>query len=100
VVFDLPEAGPVAHEILCGLTVGDRIEIVSGDFFVDPLPNGDLFSLGRILPDWTEPKALSLLERIFERLPSGGGLLIGQKPISEDRTGPRWAHMQNLGMLL
>ena len=100
VVFDLPEAGPLAHEILTASTVAGRVEIVSGDFFVDQLPEGDLFALGRILHDWTEPKVLTLLQRIFDRLPSGGGLLIAEKLISEDRTGPRWAHMQNLGMLL
>jgi acetylserotonin N-methyltransferase len=100
VVFDLPEAGPLARQIVSDSTVADRIEIVSGDFFVDQLPDADLFSVGRILHDWTEPKVLSLLGRIFERLPSGGGLLIAEKLISEDRTGPRWAHMQNLGMLL
>jgi acetylserotonin N-methyltransferase len=100
VVFDLPEAGPLAREILSGSTVADRIEIVSGDFFVDQVPEGDLFSVGRILHDWTEPKVLALLQRIFDRLPSGGALLIAEKLISEDRTGPRWAHMQNLGMLL
>ena len=43
VVFDLPEAGPLAREILSGSTVADRIEIVSGDFFVDQVPEGDLF---------------------------------------------------------
>jgi acetylserotonin N-methyltransferase len=100
VVFDLPEAGPLAREILSDSTVADRIEIISGDFFVDSLPEGDLFSLGRILHDWTEPKVLVLLQRVFDRLPSGGALLIAEKLISEDRTGPRWAHMQNLGMLL
>ncbi len=100
VVFDLPEAGPLAREILSDSTVADRIEIISGDFFVDSLPEGDLFSLGRILHDWTEPKVLALLQRVFDRLPSGGALLIAEKLISEDRTGPRWAHMQNLGMLL
>ena len=100
VVFDLPEAGPLAREILADSTVADRIEIISGDFFVDALPEGDLFSLGRILHDWTELKVLALLKRIFDRLPSGGALLIAEKLISQDRTGPRWAHMQNLGMLL
>ena len=99
-VFDLPEAAPLAREIVSGSTVCDRIEIVSGDFFVDRLPDGDLFTVGRILHDWTETKVLNLLERVFERLPSGGGLLIAEKLISEDRAGPRWAHMQNLGMLL
>ena len=100
VVFDLPEAGPLAREIVGGSDVAGRIEIVSGDFFIDRLPQGDLFSVGRILHDWTEAKVLTLLQRIFERLPAGGGLLIAEKLISEDRTGPRWAHMQNLGMLL
>jgi acetylserotonin O-methyltransferase len=100
VVFDLPEAGPLAREILSASTVADRVEIISGDFFVDELPEGDLFSLGRILHDWTEPKVMKLLERICDRLPSGGGLLIAEKLIAEDRAGPRWAHMQNLGMLL
>jgi acetylserotonin O-methyltransferase len=100
VVFDLPEAGPLAREIVGASAVASRIEIASGDFFVDVLPEADLFSLGRILHDWTEPKVLTLLARIFERLPSGGAVLIAEKLIAEDRNGPRWAHMQNLGMLL
>jgi acetylserotonin O-methyltransferase len=100
VLFDLPDAALLAREVVSASSVADRIEIVSGDFFVDPLPEGDLFALGRILHDWTETKVLTLLERIFERLPSGGALLIAEKLISDDRTGPRWAHMQNLGMLL
>jgi acetylserotonin N-methyltransferase len=100
VVFDLAAAVPLAREIVSSSGVSDRIEIVSGDFFVDELPAGDLYSVGRILHDWTEPKVLTLLERIFDRLPSGGGLLIAEKLISEDRGSPRWAHMQNLGMLL
>jgi len=100
VIFDLPEAGPLAREILAASTVADRVEILSGDFFVDQLPKADLYALGRILHDWTEEKVVTLLRRIFDRLPSGGGLLIAEKLISEDRAGPRWAHMQNLGMLL
>jgi acetylserotonin O-methyltransferase len=99
-VFDLPETAPLAREILSASSVADRIQIISGDFFVDPLPEADLFAVGRILHDWTEAKVLALLERIFDRLPPGGGLLIAEKLIADDRGGPRWAHMQNLGMLL
>jgi acetylserotonin O-methyltransferase len=99
-VFDLPDAASLAREILSASTVADRIEIISGDFFVDQLPEGDLFALGRILHDWTETKVLTLLERIFDRLPPKGAVLIAEKLIAQDRTGPRWAHMQNLGMLL
>jgi len=100
VVFDLPEVCPLAREIVGGSPAADRIEVVAGDFFVDALPAGDLYAVGRILHDWTEAKVLSLLDRIFDRLPSGGALLIAEKLIDEDRCGPRWAQMQNLGMLL
>ena len=67
---------------------------------MDELPEGDLYSLGRILHDWTEAKGLALLKRIYDRLPSGGALLIAEKLLDEDKSGPRWASMQNLGMLL
>src|SRR5262249_6351777 len=70
------------------------------DFFVDELPEADLFAMGRILHDWTEEKCLALLRRVFDRLPAGGALLIAEKMLDDDKRGPVWAQMQNLGMLL
>jgi acetylserotonin N-methyltransferase len=99
VVFDLPDALPLAREIVSASPVADRIEIVAGDFFVDELPQGDLYSLGRILHDWTEEKCLALLRRIHARLPEGGALLIAERVLADDASGPRWAQMQNLNML-
>lgn len=98
-LFDLPEALPLAREMIAATEVAARIEIVGGDFFVDPLPPGDLYALGRILHDWSETKCVTLLQRIFAALPAGGGLLIAEKLLREDKTGPRWAQMQDLNML-
>jgi acetylserotonin N-methyltransferase len=99
VVFDLPDAVPLAKEIVGASSLGDRVRIVAGDFFVDPLPSGDLYALGRILHDWAEEKIIKLLGRIFQHLPSGGAVLIAEKLLDEDKSGPRWAQMQNLNML-
>jgi acetylserotonin N-methyltransferase len=99
IVFDLPEAVPLAREILAASPVADRIQIVPGDFFADPLPTGDLFALGRILHDWSEEKIIRLLTRIYDRLPPAGGVLIAEKLLEEDKRGPRWAQMQDLNML-
>lgn len=99
VVFDLPEAVPLARELISQTKVAGRIEILAGDFFAGPLPPGDLYALGRILHDWTEAKIVSLLTRIHAALPSGGGLLIAEKLLDDDKTGPRWAQMQSLNML-
>ena len=71
-----------------------------GDFFADPLPEGDLFALGRILHDWTEAKILKLLNRIHDRLPPGGAVLVVETLLHEDKAGPGWALMQDLNMLV
>jgi acetylserotonin N-methyltransferase len=100
VVFDLPEAAPLAREIVGASKVASRIKIVSGDFFSDPLPQGDLFALGRILHDWTAEKIVKLLSRIYDLLPSRGALLIAEKLLDDNKLGPHWAQMQNLNMLV
>jgi acetylserotonin N-methyltransferase len=99
VVFDLPDAVPLAREIVGRSAVVDRIKIVPGDFFADPLPEGDLYALGRILHDWTEEKIHKLLARIYHQLPKNGALLIAEKLLEEDKRGPHLAHMQSLNML-
>ena len=82
------------------LSLADRIDFIGGDFFSDPLPAADIYAVGRILHDWTEAKILKLLTRIFKSLPAGGALLIAEKLIWEDRSGPRWGQMQDLNMLV
>ncbi len=99
-VFDLPAAIPLAREVVGATSVAGRIDFVAGDFFNDPLPEGDLFALGRILHDWAEEKIHRLLRKIYERLPAGGAVLIAEKLLDDDKSGPRWAQMQSLNMLL
>ncbi|MEX2139165.1 MAG: class I SAM-dependent methyltransferase [Pirellulales bacterium] len=99
VVFDLPEAVPLAEEIVGASPAAGRIAISAGDFFVDPLPKADLYAVGRILHDWSEDKVLRLLGRIHDSLPSNGALLIAEKLLFGDKSGPSWAQMQSLNML-
>lgn len=100
IVFDLPNALELAHEMVSKSGVSDRMNVLGGDFFQGELPKADLYALGRIVHDWSEPKIKLLLKRIYDALPSGGGLLIGEKVLWEDRTGPRWALMQSLNMIV
>ncbi|HYP13249.1 MAG TPA: methyltransferase, partial [Bryobacteraceae bacterium] len=94
-VFDLPGVVPVSREYL-----GGRAEAIGGDFFTDPLPPADLYSLGRILHDWGDEKCSLLLRRIYAALPAGGGVLIAEKLLAEDRTGPMSTIVQDLNMLV
>ena len=56
VVFDLPQVAKVAREHVAASSLTDRVTVIDGDFFADPLPEADLYMLGRILHDWSEVK--------------------------------------------
>lgn len=94
-LFDLPEVIEVAKE-----HTGDQVELIGGDFFNAVLPPADLYTLGRILHDWSDNQIRRLLARIHAALPAGGGLLIAERLLDEDRRGPVAAHMQSLNMLV
>jgi acetylserotonin N-methyltransferase len=95
-VLDLPVVEKFARPYI----QGRNIDFHSADFFVDPLPPADLYSLGRILHDWTEEKIGRLLDKIVASLPSGGGLLIAETLLSDDKSGPVYSAMQDLNMLV
>src|SRR5262245_1786326 len=99
-VFDLAKVTPITRSYIDQAGLQERIGIQSGDFFTDPLPAADLYSVGRILHDWSEEKVRFLLRKICEHLPAGGGLLICERLLNDERDGPVSAYLQSLNMLL
>jgi acetylserotonin N-methyltransferase len=100
VVFDLAQVIESARLEVAKSTASSRIDLLAGDFFHDELPEADLFAMSRILHDWSEDKINVLLTRIYQRLPPGGGVLLAEKLLNEDKSGPISAHMQSLNMLV
>lgn len=99
-VFDLPRVIEVARDEIRLTPAASRIELIAGDFFHDDLPEADLFAVSRILHDWADEKIATLLAKVYQRLPAGGGLLIAEKILVEDKSGPVPALMQSLNMLV
>jgi acetylserotonin N-methyltransferase len=99
-VFDLPSVVPVAREYMQRSSAAARLDAVAGDFFTDALPAADLYSLGRILHDWSPEKIRILLDKIYATLPSGGALLIAERLLNDDKSGPPAAQLQSLNMLV
>ena len=100
VVFDLDQVIEVARIHVSQSRASQRIRAMAGDFFRDQLPEGDLFALGRIVHDWPDDKIRTLLTRIHQRLPPGGGLLLAEKLLHDDKSGPLSAQLQSLNMLV
>lgn len=99
-IFDLPPVQRFAEEHIAASSVPGRVKFLPGDFFKDPLPPADLYSLGRILHDWGEDRIRTLLKKIFDALPSRGGVLVAETLLDDDHTGPVPSLMQDLNMLV
>ena len=100
VVFDRPQVIAMAREYVAASAARDRIEPAAGDFFRDALPAADLYSLGRILHDWSVDRIGLLLSKVYAALPPGGALLIAEKLLDENKSGPAPALLQSLNMLV
>ena len=93
-VLDLPSV------VEFGRTVSPEVKFLGCDFFREPLPEADLFAMGRIVHDWGLDRLRALLAKVYTRLPAGGVVLIAEKLLDDDHTGPVSAHMQSLNMLI
>ncbi|CAH1250564.1 ASMTL [Branchiostoma lanceolatum] len=99
-VFDLSEVVKVAEDRRPVGEHGQRVSFIPGDFFRDPLPPADLYVVCRTLHDFTEDKVLTLLTKMHDSLPLGGGVLIAEYMLDDDKTGPEVAHKYDLHMFL
>jgi acetylserotonin N-methyltransferase len=99
-VVDLARVEPFALEQIAQSSVSDRVDFAVADFFADSLPPGDLYALGRILHDWDDTRTHALLAKIAAALPPGGGLLVAEALVNDERSGPVYALMQDLNMLV
>ena len=88
-VWDRPEVLKVAREMADEHGAGDRIDLIPGDMFADPVPAGaDAILLSNILHDWDEPECRVLIARLAESLPPGGRLMIHDVFLDDDLGGP------------
>jgi O-methyltransferase domain/Dimerisation domain len=99
-VFDLPRVMTIAREEVNQSPAKGRIELLEGDFFENDLPVADLYAVARVLHDWAEEKIDALLRKIYLALSEGGAVLVAERLLDDDKTGPSNATMQSLNMLV
>jgi SAM-dependent methyltransferase len=86
------ERGPVdvaARTLLAERGWADRIDVVTGDMFTDPLPSGfDVHLYSQVLHDWDRPRVEQLLAASYAALPPGGRLIDHDAHLNADKRGP------------
>lgn len=88
-VFERPPVDLAARALLADRGYSGRIEVVGGDMFNDPLPDGhDLHVLSHVLHDWGEHDVRRLLSASFAALTPGGWLIDHDTHVNATKTGP------------
>jgi hypothetical protein len=103
VVFDLPHVAGRARERVTAAGVGDRCEVVPGNFF-EGVPGGaDAYLLKHVIHDWDDERAAAILKSCGAAMAPGGKLLIveGVYPARIDQSAEsRGAAANDVNMLV
>ncbi len=83
ILFDLPQGVGEAPSLLKTKGVADRCQIITGSAF-DSIPaGGDVYLLSRVLHDWPDDKAATILANCRKAIKEDGTLLIRDSVLSD-----------------
>jgi O-methyltransferase domain len=88
-VFERPPVDRVTRNCIARRGYAERVDVISGDMFRDELPGGcDVHLWSNALHDWDAPLPRRLLAKSFAALPSGGLVVVHDKHLNREKTGP------------
>ena len=101
VIFDLPHVCEFLEGFVTGDELSERIQCYSGNFLHDKFPEGmDLAFLSNILHGFGPEQCEFILKRVFDALPSKGGVIINDLILDEDGCGPELSVLLSFYFLL
>ncbi|NXM87072.1 ASMT methyltransferase, partial [Oenanthe oenanthe] len=98
-IYDLPKVVRVAREQFVS-PEERQIAFHEGDFFNDSIPEAELYILSKILHDWDDDKCVQLLTKVYKACKPGGGVLLVESLLNEDKSGPVETQLYSLNMLV
>ena len=100
-IFDLPDAIDQARERLSRDPLANRVTLVAGDFYSDPLPAGaDLAWVSAIAHQHSREHNRGLFGKVYEALQPGGQIAIRDIVMEPDRVRPAEGAMFAVNMLV
>jgi ubiquinone/menaquinone biosynthesis C-methylase UbiE len=101
VVYDFPSTLKITAEKIMEADLSAQIKTYPGNFFTDELPkDSDVIMLSMILHDWSPAENLHILQKCYNALPSGGEVMISELMVNDEKTGPVFAALMSLNMLI
>src|SRR5713101_1758182 len=83
ILFDLPQGTEEAQSHLKTKGVADRCQIIRGSFFDSVPEGGDIYVLSRVLHDWPDDKASTIIANCRKAIRADGTLLIRDNVLTD-----------------
>ncbi|RLB05611.1 MAG: hypothetical protein DRG59_08845 [Deltaproteobacteria bacterium] len=100
-LFDLPDVIEIAREKLQDTEFWPRINLVAGDFYKDPLPEGhDLVFLSAIIHQNSLEQNEEVFKKAYDALIPGGRIVIRDYVMNETKTAPPGGAIFAVNMLV
>jgi len=99
ILFDLPHVTATARESLNSQGIGERCEVVTGNFFESVPPGADLHVLKQIIHDWSDSECATILRNCHQALKPNGKVLLVEMVVPPDNS-PSMAQAMDLNMLV
>lgn len=96
VIIDFPNVLKVAQEIVEKEGLSDRITTQPGNITKDDWPEGDIMLISLIISGYKKETQLRVYRKCFDKLPSGGAVVIHDFLMDEDYRGPHLSAMYNM----
>lgn len=99
VLFDQPLVVEHARDHIAAAKLTDRCHLVSGDFFYDILPTGDVYLMKSIIHNWSDEEASAILRNCCKVMSPGSRLLLVERIIPRGNA-PHPSKEMDLAMLV
>jgi SAM-dependent methyltransferase len=100
ILLDAPAVAARAEAVLDAADLGDRCEVLAGDFFEGVPPGADCYILANVLHDWDDARAAQILRHCRRAMAGGGRVLIVERLIPADRRHAVPALLSDVNMLV
>jgi SAM-dependent methyltransferase len=88
-VFEKPPVDQVAQRSIASRGFTERVQVIAGDVFKEPLPTGfDAHLISNVLHDWDVPEVRKILSASATALTTGGLLIVHDAYINAEKNGP------------
>jgi len=99
IVFDLPHVIDLARQDSETAAIGERCQLVAGDFFESITAGGDAYILKWILHDWNDEQCVAILRNCRRAISAQGKLLVIEA-VLPGRNEPSLNKFMDLNMLV